>query len=153
MTPARGKGGSRRIRSSGRRGRTLVELVVAIPLLALGGAAVAGLLMTGGGLLLEAERRLEVAMQGPALLDSLTRAGQADVAGGTIELPGGTADWEWDGRGTLRIFLPLVRGPGEGDVEWILEARPVGIIGVPGQGEDDAGPEGEDDTAESDATP
>ncbi len=117
-----------------RRGRTLVELVVALPLLALATAAVAGLLMTGGGLLLESERRLEVASRGPALLDSLRGLPGAEPASGVLEVMGVEAPWEWDGQGRLTLTLPTVRRGDGSEVEWVLEARPAGESGEGGSG-------------------
>jgi len=119
-----------------RQGRTLVELVVALPLLALATAAVAGLLMTGGGLLLESERRLEVASRGPALLDSLRALPGDAPESGVLMVMGMEAPWEWDGQGRLVLVLPGgPRGSGS-EVEWVLEARPAGTSDAEGDGPD-----------------
>jgi hypothetical protein len=121
-----GRSGSR---LQNRAGRTLVEFVVALPILAMGGVAVAGLLLTGGGLLVEGERRLSVAIQGFALLDSLNAALPGEEERGVLDVVGREAEWEWDGLGTLRILLPPPRSiPVEEAeaVEWVLEVRPRG---------------------------
>ncbi len=123
-----------------RRGRTLVELVVALPLLALATAAVAGLLMTGGGLLLESERRLEVASRGPALLDSLRALPGDAPESGVLTVMGIEAPWEWDGQGRLTLVLPAGPRGTTSEVEWVLEARPVG-----GSDAADGGPDAGDE--------
>lgn len=115
----------------GRRGHALMELVVALPILAIGGAAITGILLTGERLTLEAERRLEVAMRGPYLLDSLRHAAAGSPAEGSFEALDRAVGWSWDGSGTLELHdVTGVEGAAGG--LWVLRAEPSGDGGGPG---------------------
>lgn len=132
----------------GRRGHTLVELVVALPILAIGGAAVAGLLLSAGVHLLEAERRLATATLAPALLDSLAQVAHEEPAEGLRDIMGRPLHWDWDGEG--RLFLHLVRedpsdngvgGVGHpGTIQWTVSLH--GDDGTSGRAEEGAEGEG-----------
>lgn len=121
MNGARGGGlaGSRGEGPRASAGHALMELVVALPILAIGGAAAAGMVWTGGGLLTEAERRLDAALEGSSVLDSLTHAGASEPAAGTRPLPDGVLQWEWNGTGELTLRLPDGRRGMDGPV-WVL---------------------------------
>jgi len=109
-------------------GRTVVELIVALPILAVGGAAVTGLLLTAGGFLLEGERRLNTAMAGPALLDSLAALPQnpdePTSSSGTVRIMDRYLRWEWDGH--RRLILVTEARDGAGGSAWVLERRTQG---------------------------
>jgi hypothetical protein len=112
-------------------GHALMELIVAIPILAVGGAAVVGMAVTSGGLLLESERRLEAAVRGVQLLDSLVVEARDRPGEGTFEVRGRTVEWAWNGAGRLELRegvgpareLGEEAVPGRGR-SWILESRP-----------------------------
>jgi type II secretory pathway pseudopilin PulG len=110
-------------RLAGRRGHTLVELVVALPILAIGGAAAAGLVLMGSGILLQAEQRAHAALLGSSLADSLRLVGEGEGVDGWTALPGGEMEWSWDGAGALVLTLPGRREDGA-LVRWRLEALP-----------------------------
>lgn len=109
-------------RPSGRGGHTLVELVVALPILALGGAVGAGLVLTASGILLQAEQRVHTAVIGSSLADSLRLAAGPEEAEGTAPLPGGEVGWSWDGSGTLILVLPG-RTAGTDPPRWVLHVH------------------------------
>ncbi len=117
--------------SANQRGHTLVELVVALPILAIGGAAVAGLLLSAGVHLLEAERRLATATVAPALLDSLAATDSEEPVTGRRDVMGRPLHWEWDGEGSLFLHLvqagPSDNGFGEvgppGTIQWTVSVH------------------------------
>lgn len=83
-----------------------MELVIAIPVLGIAGAAVTGFILLSASLLLESERRLETAGRGLALLDSLAAAAPGDTLSGAFEAGGRAVPWSWDGAGALELHLP-----------------------------------------------
>ena len=90
----------------GREGHALMELVIAIPILGIAGAAVTGFILLSSALLLESERRLETAGPGLALLDSLAATTPGDTLSGVFEAGGREVPWNWDGSGGLELHLP-----------------------------------------------
>ncbi|MEX2531155.1 MAG: hypothetical protein WD960_10315 [Gemmatimonadota bacterium] len=110
----------------GRSGHALVELLVALPILAIGGSAIAGIVMVASSFLREAEWRLEVAAHAVPLLDSL-RWDPANVpSSGYIEGPSGRdVRWEWDGGDALSLTF-LDAGGEEGPVWTFPGGRAVG---------------------------
>lgn len=112
-------------RLAGRKGHTLMELVVALPILALGGAAAAGLVSLGSGILVQAEQRAHSALVGSALADSLRLIGEGEGVDGVEPLPGGELEWSWDGLGTLTLILPGGDGVGA-PVRWRLQSGEAG---------------------------
>lgn len=114
-----------RHRIARREGRTVVELIVALPILALGGAAVTGLLLTAGGFLHEGERRLNLAIVGSVLLDSLAAvdraAGAPEAGSGVVRILDRTLSWEWDGDGRLTLTSESPDDPA--GPAWVLERR------------------------------
>jgi hypothetical protein len=120
--------GEKRHRVALRDGRTVVELIVALPILAMGGAAVTGLVLTAGAFLHEGERRLNTAMAGPALLDSLAAMPQdpdaAPSMSGVVRVMDRSLRWEWDGH--ERLTLTSEAPEDGGAPAWILERSTQG---------------------------
>lgn len=106
-------------------GHALMELVVALPLLAVGGAGAAGMVWTGSALLTTAEGRLAAAVEASAVADSLRLEAPAAGASGSVPLPGGTMSWEWRDGQELVVRLPATQGSEEGP-EWVLSPRGEG---------------------------
>jgi len=106
------------VRAAGRRGHALMELVVAIPILGVAGAAAAAFIVTSGGLMLEAERRFETAALGVALVDSVAVEAAGDSLTGSLEAGGRDVPWRWDGAGTLELAIEGAEGGG--GVVWRL---------------------------------
>lgn len=113
-----------------RAGHALMELVVALPILAIGGGAVAGMVVTSGGLLTEAERRFEAAVQATALLDSLRTEAWGVAAEGAFEASGRSIDWRWDGGGGLELHDGDPNG--SGGSRWELRSGPEPVPDVGG---------------------
>lgn len=130
---ARGRRENPPMSARGRRGHALMELVIALPLLAVGGAAITGIMLTGERLTLEAERRLEVATRGPYLLDSLRHAAAGSPAEGSFEALDRAIGWSWDGRGTLELH-DVTGMEGAAGGLWVLRADPSRDAGAPAGG-------------------
>lgn len=147
-------------RRSGRRGATLVELLVALPILAVGLGAAAAFILSSSAHLAGGEARLHASIQGIAVMDSLRlMAGGTAVemgAGGTPGVQGGAGDalppsegrrpvahaemrWRWDGCCVLEVELD------GGHTAWGRPLREPSWVLRPGgerQGErHDAGPD------------
>lgn len=128
---------------SGRRGATLVELLVALPILAVGLGAAAAFVISSSSHLGAGEARLQAAIQGIAVMDSLWllvdhdplqppgagAPGGGEPAGGAFPAEGIRAAahvsmlWRWDGCCRLEVQLNgghsgwgrVIQGPG-----WVL---------------------------------
>ena len=152
---------------SGRRGATLVELLVALPILALGLGAAAAFVVSSSSHLGAGEARLQAAIHGISVMDSLRvlvghdplqppgagGPGGDEPAGSAFPVEGirpaahASMLWRWDGCCRMQVQLEggysgwgrVIQGPG-----WVLlPGGAVGAGGVEGAtaGESTAGPE------------
>lgn len=126
-----------------RRGATVVELVVALPILAVGLAAASSLIHLSSVHLAGGEVRLQAAIHGVAIMDSLRTVDHPMPVGGTVdeadrddhgwdttpaiegqlEVAGARVGWRWDG--CCLLAMRLHRGASTGDQalrgpEWTL---------------------------------